>query len=296
MLQSKASRWWDAAGAVATRTRRVSSSPGMGVHGRGRCQPIPVGTMHILGITISICAVLVGGVLLLRGAAIRVFRLFPLFYSYISYAFFATLVMYMVYWLKPGIYPHAFWINYLINTLAEFAVLVEISDHIFRPFVVIRNLGRALTVLISVGLGFLYILPTTLGSASRSRALLDFAMRAYVTKAVILIVLFYVARHYGSQLGRNVGGLMLGFSIYVAMNVTIMASAKAFGSALFAHVLWVMLPLASVLCMLTWTVSLWELAPMPSIRTISTATGRDSEVVALELTHFNSELSKLLHK
>ena len=57
-----------------------------------------------------------------------------------------------------------------------------------------------------------------------------------------------------------------------------------------------MSPLASALCVLVWTVSLWELAPMPSMGTISTATGRDSEAVALELTRFNSELSKFLHK
>jgi hypothetical protein len=204
--------------------------------------------------------------------------------------------MYLIYWLDPKAYPSAYWIYYLVSILVEFTILVEISDQIFRPFPAIRNLGRALTVLISAGLGLLYILPALMGSASRSRTLLDFALRAFVTKAIILLVLFYAARHYGSQLGRSVGGLMLGFSIYVAINVSVMASAKAFGSVLFAPILWVMSPLASTLCLLVWTLSLWELAPMPNMRTISTSTGRDSEAVALELTRFNSELSKLLHR
>jgi hypothetical protein len=204
--------------------------------------------------------------------------------------------MYLIYWLDRKLYPSAYWIYYLVSILVEFTVLVEISDQIFRPFPAIRNLGRALTVLISAGLGLLYILPAILWSASRSPALLDFALRGFVTKAIILAVLFYVARHYGSPLGRNVGGLMLGFSILVAINITIMACAKAFGSALFAPVLWVMAPVASTLCVLVWTISLWELAPMPNMRTISTVTERDSEAVALELTRFNSELSKILHR
>jgi hypothetical protein len=89
---------------------------------------------------------------------------------------------------------------------------------------------------------------------------------------------------------------MLGFCVYVAINVAIMASAQAFGSVLFARFFWFMLPLATVLCVLVWTKSLWELAPMPSVNTVSTSAGRDSEIVALELTRFNSELSKLLHK
>ena len=167
----------------------------------------------------------------------------------------------MIYWLDPQVYPSAYWIYYLVSILVEFTVLVEISDQIFRPFPAIRNLGRALTLAISLALGLLYILPAILGSTHRRPALLDFALRASVTKAIILAVLFYVARHYGSELGRNVAGLMFGFSIYLAMNIAMLAAGKAFEPALSAKILWVMGPLASALCVLVWTVSLWELAP-----------------------------------
>ncbi len=222
--------------------------------------------------------------------------MFPLFYSYLIYCLGWSAGMYLIAWLDPKAYPSVYWICYLVSILVEFTVLVEISDHIFQPFPAIRNLGRALTVLISAGLGLLYILPAILGSTGRSHALLDFALRASVTKAIILAILFSVSRHYGSQLGRNVGGLMLGFSICVAMNVALMACAQAFGSALFARILWFMEPLAFVLCALVWTISLWNLAPMPSLNRASTASGRDSESVALELNRFNSELSRFLHK
>jgi hypothetical protein len=268
----------------------------MGERGsRGAC-PSPAGFMHDLGMVIGYSGILLEGLLILRGAGTKVFNLFPLLYSYVIFCFSTALCMYVIYWQYPRVYTSAYWIYYLVSILVEFAVLVEISDQIFRPFPAIRNLGRALTILIAASLGILYILPTILWSAGRRHALLDFALRASVTKAIILVVLFYVARHYGSQLGRNVAGLMLGFSIYVAMNVAMMASAKAFGSVLFARILWFMAPLAFALCLLVWTISLWELAPMPSLHTISPATGRDSEAVALELTRFNSELSKLLHR
>ena len=266
------------------------------MHGESGGCPSSVGFMHILGIVISFCVFLLGGLIILRGRVARLIRLFPLFYSYIIYCFCGFIGMYLIYWLDRQVYPSAYWIYFLISILAEFTVLVEISDHIFKAFPAIRNLGRALTVLISVGLGLFYILPVIFGSASRSDALLGFALRASLTKAFILAVLFYAARHYGSHLGRNVGGLMLGFSIYVAINVAIMASARAFGPVLFAKIFWVMLPLASAICVLVWTISLWELAPMPCISPISPAAGKDSEAVALELTRFNSELTKILHK
>ncbi len=184
----------------------------------------------------------------------------------------------------------------MVCILVEFAVLVEISDQIFRPFPAVRNLGRALTIAISIALGLAYILPAILGSTHRRPALLDFALRASVTKAIILVVLFYMARHYGSALGRNVAGLMIGFAVYLAMDIATNAVGRAFDPGLSAKVLWVMPPLASMLCVLVWTISLWELAPIPSVYATSTSTGRDAEAVALELTRFNSELSKFLHK
>jgi hypothetical protein len=204
--------------------------------------------------------------------------------------------MYLIYSFDPQLYPAACWIYFLISLLAEFMILVEISDQIFRPFPAIRNLGRAVTIMISVCLGLFYILPTILGSTGRSRAVAGFAFRTFVTKAIILAVLFYVARHYDSPLGRNVGGIMLGFSIYVAIHVAVMGTAQASGSALFGPIIWFVAPLAFAMCLLVWTVSLWEVAPGPQVPAMSTASGRDSEPVALALTRFNSELSKILHR
>jgi hypothetical protein len=268
----------------------------MGERGlRGAC-PSRAGSMHILGMAISFCVFFLEGLLVLRGAVSRIFRVFPLFYSYVIYIFCGFFSMYVIYWLDPKIYPSAYWLYYLVSTLVEFTVLVEISDHVFRPFPAIRNLGRALTLVISIALGLAYILPSILESTHRRPALLTFALRASVTKAVILAVLFYVARHYGADLGRNVSGLMFGFSIYLAMTIAMLAAGKAFEPALSANILWVMGPLAATLSVLVWTIYLWELTPMPNLRTISPAAGKDSDAVALELARFNGELSKLLHK
>lgn len=249
--------------------------------------------MHIIGFIISLCGFLLEAAIVIRCALNKVFRSFPLFYSYITYATATTVVLYAVYWFDVKTYASAFWINYLINLLAEFAVLVEISDHIFKPFVAIRSLGRALTLIITAILGVIYISPTIFASEGRREALLDFAMRASVVKAVILIALFMAARRYRSELGKNVGGLMLGFSIYLALTIANLSVAQVVNPAAAAALLWILEPLATALCLLVWTISLWQLAPV-TVR--GRADGRDSESVALQLARFNSELSKILHK
>jgi len=234
--------------------------------------------------------------MILRGLGTRALKLFPLFYSYIIYIFCGSLILYLIYWLGAQIYPLAYWLYYLVSILAEFAVLVEISDHIFRAYPAIRNLGRAITLVISIALGLVYVFPAILESAHRGPALFEFALRAAVTKVVILVALFYVARHYGTVLGRNVAGLMFGFSIYLGINTAILAVGKTFEPALGGNVLWVMAPLAYALCALVWTISLWEPAPLLGRSAISTATAGESGPVALELTRFNNQLSKFLHK
>ena len=298
MLQSKAGRW-HSADAAAPRRWRVRDSSAK--DGRARLRAVPAHPRPDLCIfwewQSAYCAFLLEGLLILRGARSRVFRLFPLFYSYIIYIFCGSLGMYLIYWLDPHVYPSAYWIYYLVSILVEFTVLVEISDQIFRPFPAIRNLGRALTIVISVGLGLVYILPTILGSARQaSRAarfcLAGFCNQGHYSRRFILC---------GSTLWFRIG------EECCRLNARILhlpgdehrhdwPAGKAFEPALCANILWVMAPLASALCLLVWTVSLWELAPMPSMSTISPVAGRDSEAVALELTRFNSELSKFLHK
>ena len=252
--------------------------------------------MHTSAFVISFLAFILDGVLVVRGWGSRLIKLFPLFYSYLVFAFCGSLAMYLIYWLDPRKYSSAYWIYYLITILAEFMVLVEISDQIFRSFPAIRNLGRALTILISASVGCIYILPPILHSRYRDIALLDFALRASVTKIIILALLFYVANQYRSHLGMNVGGLMLGFSIYVAINMAILGAAKAYGAALYARVLWIMAPAAYTLCLVVWTVSLWKPAPVTSLQAVPGKAEGNSESLGLELTRFNNELSKFLRK
>jgi hypothetical protein len=254
-------------------------------------------TMYTLGIAVSYLAEFLVGLLLLRGIVNRLYRLYPLFYSYIAFGFCCSLALYVVRWRFPAGYPSAFWIYYLINILVEFTVLVEISDQIFKPYAAIRNLGRAITAVISLTLGVVYVLPIVLVPGRTRHVLLEFSLRAAATKAIILCVLFLVARHYGSRLGRNLGGIMLGFSVYMAIEVVVMAAATTFGSALYARVLWFMSPIEIALCLLVWTVSLWNFVPVPVVTLRSAmGTGKDAQAVALELSRFNNDLSKLMNK
>jgi hypothetical protein len=251
--------------------------------------PIRVAPMQTLGLAISVCAFLLVGVVISRGVVCRTVRAFPLFYSYMVYVFCGSVCMYAVYGFDRRDYPSAYWFFYLVSILVEFSVLIEISDHIFRELPAIRKLGRALTVFISAGLGIFYILPAIIWSHGRRATLLDLTVRSSASKIVVLAVLFLAARHYGVQLGKNVGGLMLGFSIYLGISLSNFAADLTFNPAIYSGVLWIMTPIAYTLCLVVWVVSLWKPVPAINVR-------GEPESVALGLIRFNNELSKLLEK
>jgi hypothetical protein len=252
--------------------------------------------MRVLGLAISLCVLLLEALLILRGVRCRTLNSFPLFFAYVIYDFCTTGATYLVYWILPSSHASVYWFCYVLSIIVEFAVLVEISDHIFQPFPAIRNLGRALTLVVSGIFGISYVLPAIVKPQGMPLALLDFALRTSLAKAAILMVLFFAARHFALRLGRNVAGLMLGFSIYQGVNVANFAAAHGRGPMLYAGVLWVISPAAYILCLLVWTVTLWELAPMVIPSSPGQTTEGDSETVALGLARFNNTLSRFLHK
>ena len=251
--------------------------------------------MQLFGIIVGLSTLVIEAVLLWRAAQSRLLARFPLFYSYLVYVFVVTVVGLSVYWVRPSAHASVYWFCFVLSIIVEFAVLVEVSDHIFQPYPAIRDLGRSLTLLISLAFGAAYILPTLFRAHGMRMALLDFALRTSLTKAVILLVIFGAAHHFDLRMGRNVAGLLLGFAIYLGVNVANFACVERFGNV-YAGVLWFMSPAAYTLCLLVWTGALWEFAPMPRKASLAPATGEDSEELAVELARFNNTLSRFLNR
>jgi hypothetical protein len=251
--------------------------------------------MHFFGIGVGIANLVLLAALLWRTAWAGQIARLPFLYTYMLYVLLGTTVGFIVYWARPSEYASVYWFYFVLSILVEFAVLLEISDHIFQPFPAIRNLGRVLVILITVALGLTYILPAIVWSRGMRMGLLDFALRASLTKAVILAVLFYAARHFGFKLGRNIAGLMLGFSICLGVNIANFACVERFGD-LYASILWVMSPIAYTLCLLVWIAALWEYTPVVERGAPPAVTADRPESLVLEMTRFNDKLSRFLHK
>ncbi len=252
--------------------------------------------MQPLSLAISIVCIAFEAVLIWRAARGGFFSKFPLFHSYIAYMFSGAVVCMLTLWLRPEAYANVYWFYFLIIVLAEFGVLVEVSDLIFEPHAAVRQLARLLIVGLCIASLLLSILPAVLETRPLGVTFLNLVKLSALLKVVAIAALLSTALFYRIPLGRNVSGIMLGFAVYLSVAIANYAAAAEFGKA-DADVLSWLHRGSYAMCLLIWTISLWRYEPGHSVGRQFSDRGRtSSEPVAFQLTRFNAALERLLRK
>jgi hypothetical protein len=253
--------------------------------------------MQGYSLAIALSGYILGGLLLLRAARGEFLSRFVLFYSYVAYVLCGSAMANVVSWLRPEYYASTFWYYFLVALLAEFAVVVAISDHLFEPYPAIRQLGRFLAVFICSALFLFYVFPSFTGARSSSLALFDFVKRTTLTKALVILAILAAARYYRLPFGKNVSGMMAGFGIYLGVNIANFSLAEVYGRAIYGRTFSVVGPLSSTLCLLVWTVSLWRYEPILAIhRRVHDGNEDSPEPPDYQLMRLDTTLAKLLRK
>ena len=253
--------------------------------------------MQGYSLAIALLGYILGGVLLFRAARGEFLSRFVLFYSYVVYVLCGSAMANVVSWLRPEYYASAFWYYFLVALLAEFAVVVEISDHLFEPYPAIQRLGRLLAVFICSTLFLFYVFPSFTHAHSSSLALFDFIKRTTITKALIILAVLAAARYYRLSLGKNISGMMAGFSIYLGVTIANVSLAEVYGRAVYGRTFGVVGPLSTTLCLLVWTASLWRYEPIMLIhRRVHDGNEENPEPLDRQLGRFNTALTRLLRR
>ncbi len=246
-----------------------------------------------LAVGLGILSSILEMAILVRALKGRFALRFPFFYSYLTYVFLGSALIYYVvrpFW--PPYYRNVFWFYFLITLLAEFAVLLEVSDHIFAPYPYVRSIGRWVTIALSVGFFLAYIRPVLTGSEPTSLLITELVKRSSVTKAAVIVGLLLSVRLFGLPLNTNTSGLMTGLSVYFGSNIINFELLARLGPLQYGRIFVAVGPISYTLCLLVWTVALWRYEPA------FVAGGRPglSTLVPGLLGRFNSSLSRLLRK
>jgi hypothetical protein len=253
--------------------------------------------MKALSIAVSMIAMALEAGILIRAWRQRCLSQFPLFFSYVAYVLTWSSITFPIYFLKPQMYASVYWFFYLMMMTAEFAVIAEASDHIFMAYPMIRRLGRLLTGMICLFLFAVYVIPPLTLRQPSSQALLELDKRMALTKAVLIVALLAVARLTRLPIGKNVSGMMLGFTAFVTIGMVNVALYQVYRGGIYLKVYTLVEPLAFVLALSIWTVALWRYEPALSGRGGFTRDGGTlPEPLNSRLGRYNSELSRLFRR
>jgi len=253
--------------------------------------------MGIFAVIISVVSYLLEAHLLFRARHEAILGRFPFFYSYLLFVLLWSMAASVIYYFMPRYYAKWFWFSFLGMLLAEFAVLLESSDHIFQPYPLIRRLGRLLTASVCLIFFLTLVLPTLLEHRPRSLALFELTRTAAFTKAVLILVLLGAARLYDLPLGRNTSGMLVGFAAYLAVTVANVTLAEMYGRTFYRGVFTVVGPLGFVLGLSIWNVALWRCEPVAPATSAARESGNTvSGLGGAGLGKYHTELMRLFRR
>jgi len=220
-------------------------------------------------------------VLLLRSVP-SMFKRFPIFYCYIACVLLKDISAIPVYKTFPGTYASFYWTTTILTAILGYGVILEIYGRSLERFAGVARfvrivlLGMLILVAARASLEFFGASPTPLAS---SAALLERDLRTL--QAILLAALLAIFTFYRIPIGKNLRGIMLGYTLYIGVRVLELTAYTQLSKVDGVFVSKIE-PVSYLICLGIWTGALWSRSPEPKMEVASNI-GRDYDQLA-ELT------------
>jgi hypothetical protein len=217
--------------------------------------------------------------LLVRSIQGKFFSKYRTFYYYVSAVLVLELLRFGVFTFHGSFYRTFYWYTQFLAAAVGYAVIVEIYWQTLKSYPGAARVVRGLLLIIFAAV-MLKVVVAELGnstwSPSTASAQLERNMRT--VQAVLLLGIIIPLAYYVIPIGRNLKGIILGYSFYVCASVLSLAfgSQPEYGPKpgwRFVQ------PIAYLLALLIWCVALWSHQPNPKPETESTIE-RDYKLIA----------------
>lgn len=194
----------------------------------------------------------------------RHFRAYPLFFSYLTFVMVQEILRYLVAHSYPSLYPGIYWSTEFVGVFAGCAVVLEFQWIGLAQFPGVAKLARSALLLVFL-LTVSKVLLTAMQGAHGWSVLLIIQLERdmrFVQTVVILSLLFLFLR-YLIPIGRNLRGIILGYGLFLGINIVNLTYLERFGGAVQFIVSQIQSS-AYFVALCIWTVFLWSYAPQPS--------------------------------
>jgi hypothetical protein len=199
--------------------------------------------------------------LLFRAARTNLFQKFPLFYSYIASVLAKDILSIPVYTYAPSWYGSFYWSMAVLLAAISYGVLMETYHQSLKNYSGVAKFFRIflfimfLVIAAKVAVGSFSDLHSPFG-----RVVAELERDLRQLQAVLLCCLLLLLLYYKIAVGKNLRGLIFGYSLLIGTEV--ITRTFAFNPATgFDAVMRKIEPALYAVSLLIWTVTLWASSP-----------------------------------
>ncbi len=198
------------------------------------------------------------GTLIFRAIRGHFFSEYPYFYLYVAFVLSQSLVRFSVARISPGLYADVYWSTEFLSAIVGCLVIWEIYSRTLAPYPGVSRFTRTMIVLaVAAVLAKLLIThwDNPMAIFVQSTTELDRGLRS--VQAIFLVFMVGLLFHYSIPLGKNMLGVISGYTLFVAASVISLAVRFLLNRELQLQ------PISYDLSMVIWCITLWNYQPNP---------------------------------
>ena len=219
--------------------------------------------LKVASTVIWLMAIVLEVVPLVRAAEAKFIRHYKLFYSYLAFILLRDLWLLGVYFRWPKFYPYAYWYSEPIGVLVGCGLVWEVYKVALARFPGAARMARNV-------LAFLFIFASTrifVKAWNRptwipDRTGYEIERDLRIVQVALLAGLVVLFACYAIPLGRNLKGIIYGYSLFLVTSVVNLTLRYDLGDS-FQRSWEYMQAFCYLFVLLVWCVALWSYAPIP---------------------------------
>jgi hypothetical protein len=203
-------------------------------------------------------------VILLRSIIARSFLRYPYFYTYLTCILAIDLTRYFVYLHSPSAYRGWYWPTEFVSVSIGYGVILEILRQALGRYQGVARFIRGIVwASLLVVLAYVAYKSATVTNWSAANTGAELKRDLRTVQAIVLSAILLLISHYRIELTRNLKGIIVGYGIFVAMNVVNLA-VQAYAAAPLVDASRHLESYLFFFPLMVWTLTLWSYQPAPA--------------------------------
>lgn len=217
----------------------------------------------MFGWLLTFAGLLLESLILLRALRGRSFSEYPFFFSYVACVLMVDIVRDIVFRLDRPVYENLYWTTQLVTLIVGYGVVLEVTRMAFESYPGVEQVSRALVLAVFLAV-FSYggVKAITAEDWSPAHSMWELERDLRAVQALVLAGALILIVYYGIRIGRNLGGVVLGYGLYTTFSI-VSNALRSYQGTRFHHTWLLIQPYTYLVCLLIWAVALWSYEPNP---------------------------------